>query len=224
MARADLHTPNTQAPDAKVSGANAPGTQAPGNGLALDEARLLDLENSVRNIFSQNDFHEADMRTIARETGMGFNTIYKYFGDKEGLLFHFVRKWQHDLNQQVIDDLSHPRGAEARMASILATFVSYYDSNPDIGKIFFLTLPMTTWMNNETFSQRALIDTVLTAIKQGQSDQEIRDDIAAVAILDMLLGMIHRAFTMWIYRGSEPALTAQTDSLFDLFWAAVARR
>jgi hypothetical protein len=76
-------------------------------------------------------------------------------------------------------------------------------------------------MSNETFSQRALIDTVLMVIKQAQADGCIRDDIPAVAILDMLLGMIHRAFTMWIYRGAKPSLKLQADVLFTLFWNAI---
>jgi len=105
---------------------------------------------------------------------------------------------------------------------MLTTFLGYYQANQDIGKIFFLTLPMTTWMTNETFSQRALIDTVLTIIKQAQIDGDVRDDIPSVAILDMLLGMIHRAFTMWVYRGPEPSLESQADVMFSLFWNAIA--
>jgi len=189
--------------------------------IALDEERLRALEKSVRKIFSENDFHAADMRTIARETGMGFNTIYKYFGDKEGLLFYFVRQWQNDLNEQVLEQINAATGGKDKLNLVLTTFLDYYQANQDIGKIFFLTLPMTTWMTSETFSQRALIDTVLAVIKQAQADSDIRNDIPAVAILDMLLGMIHRAFTMWIYRGARPSLKSQADVLFSLFWNAI---
>ena len=191
------------------------------DGIALDDVRLQALEKSVRKIFSENDFHAADMRTIARETGMGFNTIYKYFGDKEGLLFYFVRQWQNDLNEQVLEQINAATGGKDKLNLVLATFLDYYQNNQDIGKIFFLTLPMTTWMTSETFSQRALIDTVLAVIKQAQANSDIRDDIPAVAILDMLLGMIHRAFTMWIYRGAKPPLKSQAEVLFSLFWNAI---
>lgn len=198
-------------------------SSTPATKIAMDDVRLALLENAVRRIFSENDFHAADMRTIARETGMGFNTIYKYFSDKEGLLFYFVRKWQNNLNQHILTATHGLPSGDEKFRTLLSTFLGYYEDNPDIGKIFFLTLPMTTWMNNQSFAQRALIESVLDIIKQAQADRQIRDDISAVAILDMLLGMVHRAFTMWVYRGAKTSLLLQTDNMFSLFWSAVKR-
>lgn len=48
------------------------------------------LEETVLDVFSKGDFHQADMRTIARKAGVSFETIYKYYGSKEKLLFSFV--------------------------------------------------------------------------------------------------------------------------------------
>lgn len=202
-----------------ISHAPRRGVQDPAAGL--DKERLARLESEVRKAFSENDFHAADMRTLAREAGMGFNTIYKYFGGKEGLLFYFVRRWQDGLNNDVSAAISRERDAAARLNTVVRMLLDYYEANPDIGKILFLTLPMTTWMSNESFAQRALINTVLTVIKDGQTQGVVRRDVPAVAILDMLLGMVHRAFTMWVYREGGPPLTAQAADLTALFRAGI---
>jgi AcrR family transcriptional regulator len=195
---------------------NAPDT----NGL--DQARLDVLEAQVRKIFSENDFHAADMRTIAREAGMGFNTIYKYFDGKEGLLFFFIRRWQQELDVRLKRELTQDMPGPQAFKKLAGAFLGYYEQNPDIGKILFLTLPMTTWMNNETFSQRALTGTLLDIIHRAQDDGAVRADLPAVAILDLFLGAVHRAFTMWIYRGAQPGLVDEAHGLFDLFWSGIA--
>lgn len=188
----------------------------------LDPARLEVLEAPVRKIFSENDFHAADMRTIAREAGMGFNTIYKYFDGKEGLLFFFVRRWQRDLEVRLQDEVGdHLTGPEP-LRTVARVVLDYYEQHPDIGKILFLTLPMTTWMNNETFSQRALTGTLLDIIRRAQETGRVRADLPAVAILDLFMGAVHRSFTMWIYRGARPGLVNQASAIFDLFQSGIA--
>src|SRR5437868_6886320 len=61
-------------------------------------ANLRDrLSPVVMEIYSAGDFHRVDMRTIARDAGMSFRTIYRYFGDKETLLFWFIKHWLEGL-------------------------------------------------------------------------------------------------------------------------------
>jgi len=187
----------------------------------LGADRLRDLEAAVRRVFSESNFHDADMRTIARQAGMGFNTIYKYFGDKEGLLFYFVRRWQDELADRVrehTDGLSEP---SEKLRKVFWSFLDFYGRNPDVGRILYLTLPMTTWMQNETFSQRDLTETILGLVREAQAAGQLRADIPASLALDVLHGMIHRAFTMGVYRGGTSDLRTKAAGLFDLFWNGV---
>ncbi|RYF28487.1 MAG: TetR family transcriptional regulator [Comamonadaceae bacterium] len=61
------------------------------------------LRLAVLRAFSEADFHNVDMRSIAAECGMSFSTIYKYFGDKEHLLFEFISEWLAELRQLLAD-------------------------------------------------------------------------------------------------------------------------
>ena len=187
----------------------------------LGENRLRVLETAVRRVFSESNFHEADMRTIARQAGMGFNTIYKYFGDKEGLLFYFVRRWQDELADRVAEQTDGLTEPSEKLRKVFWSFLDFYGRNPDVGRILYLTLPMTTWMHNETFSQRDLTETILGLVREAQAAGQLRRDIPASLALDILHGMIHRAFTMSVYRGGTGDLRASTASLFDLFWNGV---
>jgi len=41
-------------------------------------------------------------------------------------------------------------------------------------------------------------------------------------MLDMMLAMVSRAFTMWIYRGQKQSLSGQANLLFNLIWKAIS--
>lgn len=187
----------------------------------LGEEKLQKLERAVRSVFSSANFHDADMRTIAREAEMGFNTIYKYFGGKEGLLFYFVRHWQDELNCAVIANTSSATGGRDKLRAMFATILDYYDANPDVGRILYMALPMTIWMSNETFSQKALTRTMLQVIKEAQRDPDVRADVPATQILDAMMGIAHRAFTMWTYRRTQTTLKQSALAQRELFESGI---
>ena len=70
------------------------------------------LEKAVLEIFSQSDFHKANIRDVARRAGVSFTTIYKHYGSKERLLFSFVDIWLGKLTERIIDHLARHRRSQ----------------------------------------------------------------------------------------------------------------
>lgn len=189
----------------------------------LHDPRWAELEEVVRASFSKNDFHRVEMRGLARNAGMSFATIYRYFGSKEGLLFSFVAKWQDDLALRIGDQVEGLEDGREIMRKLFWVVLDYYGRNRDIGGIFFLTLPMKTWMADDTFQQRELTRAMYAAIDKARDASADGGGALAAAsanyqIMDAILGLIHRAFTMWIFRGAESDLADETNLLFKQFW------
>ncbi len=187
----------------------------------LPAERLEVLEKAVRHVFATSDFHNANMRALAKEAQMGFNTVYKHFGDKEGLLFYFVRQWQEEIRDRISEHIQGLSDPSEKLRKIQWVFLDYLEKNADVGKIIYLILPMTTWMRNETFDQKSLTAIILNTIKEAQATGHIRSDVSAIDILDLMIGYIRRVFTMWIYRGTKPGLASRHDNMFDLFLSGV---
>ena len=61
------------------------------------------LEAAVLKVFSENDFHQADMRTLAKSGGVSLETIYKYYG---GDYSQYQRR--HGYTRKNQDDLLDP--------------------------------------------------------------------------------------------------------------------
>lgn len=172
----------------------------------------------VLDAFSDSDFHRVDMRSIADRAGMSLHTIYRYFGDKEGLLFAFIDDWLIDLRNEVAKALQGLESPREKLRKTLWCHLDYYQRNPKVGRALFMTVPMHTWMRTETFARRDFIALLIGVIREGQKSGAISAAVPVQTILDLLVGALIRAFVMWQYRQEEYALTEQLDPLFRLLW------
>lgn len=176
----------------------------------------------VLRTFSGEDFHRVDMRSIAREAGMSFATIYRHFRDKEALLFWFISYWLADLYRAALETLEADESPLTRLQQYLRVHLAFYERHPEIGRIIFMTVPLERWMRDETYRANEPVRRVLAVIAEGQALGEIRDDVSRVAVLDAWSGIFNRAFLMWEYRGRSYSLTGQWKALCRVLVGGIA--
>jgi AcrR family transcriptional regulator len=181
------------------------------------------LEKAVLEIFSESDFHKANIRDVARKAGVSFTTIYKHYGSKERLVFSFVDIWLGKLTERIIDHLQGIEDLKEKMRKVYWLQLDYYERHPGLGKILFMTLPMQTWMSDQTFRQKRMINLYLEVLKKGQAEGILNPQVRAGVLLDFMLGSVQRAFFMWVSRGQQQSLAGQSQVLFDMVWRATAR-
>jgi AcrR family transcriptional regulator len=179
------------------------------------------LEQAVLDIFSHNDFHKANIRDVAKRAGVSFTTIYKHYGSKERLVFAFVDVWLGELTDRIFDHLQGIQDLKELMRKVLWLQLDYYERHPGLARIIFMTLPMKTWMADETFQQKKMINLYLEVMRNGQRKGILNNRVRAGVLLDFMLGTVQRAFVMWVQRGQEGRLTDQTNMLFEMVWRAI---
>ena len=180
------------------------------------------LEQAVLDIFSHSDFHKANIRDVANRAGVSFSTIYKHYGSKEHLVFAFVDVWLGKLTERIYDHLQGIEDLREKMRKVLWLQLDYYERNPGLARIIFMTLPMKTWMADETFQQKKMINLYLEVMRNGQKEGQLNPHVRAGVLLDFMLGTVQRAFTMWISRGQQGRLTDQASMLFEMVWRAIS--
>ena len=116
------------------------------------------LESAVKELFSQQDFHQVNMRCIAQKTGVGLNTIYMHYESKERLLFAFVNEWIQNLDNRLVEHLQGLEDVKEKIRKTIWVILDFYEKNPDIGIIVIMTVPFKTWMTDETFKQKDSVD------------------------------------------------------------------
>lgn len=179
------------------------------------------LEKAVLDIFSHSDFHKANIRDVAKKAGVSFSTIYKHYGSKEQLVFAFVDIWLAKLTDRIIDHLQGIENLKEKLRKVLWLQLDYYERNPHLGRILFMTLPMATWMSDTSFQQKKMINLYLEVLKKGQADGILNSKVRAGVLLDFMLGLVQRSFVMWIQRGQEEGLASGANDLFEMIWRGI---
>ncbi len=180
------------------------------------------LEKAVMEIFSTADFHKASIRVIAEKAGVSFTTIYKHYGSKERLLFAFVNIWMSELTERIADHLNGIEDLKEKLRKVFWLHLDYYERNEKLGRILFMTLPMQTWMTDESFDQKKRVNLIIEVLKKGQQQGIINPSIRAGSLLDFMLGFIQRLFFMWIIRGKQESLVENAHNLFEMVWQGMA--
>ena len=179
------------------------------------------LEAAVLEIFSESDFHQANIRTVAKKAGVSFSTIYGYYGSKEGLVFAVVDVWMGKLTDRIIDHLQGIEDLKEKLRKVFWLQLDYYEKNQGLAKILFMTLPMKTWMADKTFQQKKMMNLFLEVLRQGQKEGVLNPNVRAGVLLDFMMGFVQRTFFMWVSRGQKESLISQANVLFEMVWRAI---
>lgn len=180
------------------------------------------LGETILEMFSQSDFHAVGIRDIAKNAGVSFATIYKHYGNKERLVFAFVDIWMGRLTDRIIDHLQGMADLKEKLRKIFWLQLDYYETHSDFAKIIFMTLPMKTWMTDESFEQHRMFNLLMDVLRQGQEEGRLNPDVDTRILLDFLLGFVQRSFIMWVQRGQKESLVDQTDVMFEMIWRGIS--
>lgn len=176
------------------------------------------LEKAVLEVFSNSDFHKASIRDVAKKAGVSFTTIYKHYGSKERLVFAFVDVWMGKLTDRIVDHLHGLENLKEKLRKVFWLQLDYYERHEGLGRIVFMTLPMKTWMADETFNQPRMMNLLIDVLKQGQKEGVLNPDVRASVLLDFLMGFVQRSFFMWVLRGKETSMAQEANILFEMVW------
>jgi len=180
------------------------------------------LETAVLEIFSQGDFHEASMRQVAKKAGVSFGTIYKYYQNKNNLLFSFIDRWFDELSDHLVDHLLGIEDIKEKLRKIFWIQLDYFEQNPEIGRILWITVPQKTWMTHDTYEKNRLLVVILDVLQEGQERGILNPDVRPGLLINFIIPLIHRLFNEWIYRGKKESLSSEAGVLFEMIWRAIS--
>ena len=180
------------------------------------------IEKAVLHIFSSSDFHKANMRTVAKEARVSLETIYNIYGNKEKLLISFLEYWLIKDVERVEEHLKGIGSVKDRLRKFIWTQLDFYERNPNVGVILFLTIPFITWMSDKKmFELGKLVSLLMDVLKQGQAEGILNKKIDRTMMVDFLFGMVSRTFIMWFYRGKKESISGKSDIILEMIWRAI---
>ncbi len=161
------------------------------------------------------------MREVARKAGMSFSTIYKYYKNKNHLLFSFIRYWFSQLQDRIRDHLQGIEDTREKLRKLVWVQLDFFERNEDIGRIIWVRTPFSAWLADEAYEENPLLEIILEILREGQARGMIDSRIRTALCVNLITSTTSWAFINWIYREKEKRLTDELQPVFDVIWRAV---
>jgi len=192
---------------------------------ALDSMRpdtLARIEKAVLDLFSRQDFHDVSLLDVAKAANVSLQTIYKYFGSKETLVYAMLDVMLGRLAERMIDHLQGIDDARERLRKTCWVTLDYMDKHPAVMLLLFTAVPVSRHRNIRIYESPELMGAFLGVFKDGQQRGVLNNRVSSKILLDVFMGIVGRVVLMHIVRREDRSLIDQFDELFNILWRAMS--
>ncbi len=183
---------------------------------------LQRIENAVLSLFSQRDFHEVSLIDVARTAHVSLQTIYKYFGSKEVLVYAMLDVMLGRLAERMLDHLQGIDNVRERLRKTCWVTLDYMDKHPAVILLLFTAVPVSRHNQIGIYESPELMAAFRGVLKDGQARGVLNNTVSSKVLLDVFMGIVGRVVLMHIVRGERRSLIAQFDEFFNIVWRAMS--
>ena len=183
---------------------------------------LARIEKAVLQLFSERDFHEVSLAEVAKAAHVSLQTIYKYFGSKEVLVYAMLDVMLGRLAERMIDHLQGIDNVRERLRKTFWVTLDYMDRHPAVMLLLFTAVPVSKHRNIRIYESPELINAFLGVFRDGQDREVLNRRVSSKVLLDVYMGIVGRVTLMHIVRREKRSLVDQFDELFDILWRAMS--
>lgn len=185
-------------------------------------ATLDKIEKAVRQLFSGNDASDITMIQIARAANVSLQTLYKYFGDKQTVLYTIMDLVLGRLAARMMDHLQGIDSVEDRLRKTLWVCLDFVDTQPDAVMVLS-KVSISRSHNIAIYKNKELINAFLSVLADGQNRGVLIDTVPLHILFDVFMGFVIRLGIMQIIRQADAPLNANFDVLFGMLWRSMAK-
>ena len=185
-------------------------------------ATLDKIEKAVRQLFATSDASEVTMIQIASTANVSLQTLYKYFGDKQTVLYTIMDIVLGRLATRIMDHLQGIDSVKDRLRKTLWVCLDFVDTQPDAVMVLS-TVSVSRFHNIAIYENKELIDAFLSVLADGQERGVLNDKVPLHILFDVFMGFINRLGIMHILRKTQRPINADFDILFEMLWRSMAK-
>ncbi len=93
------------------------------------------IEEAVLDIFAEREFHRVGLIEIARGANVSLQTLYKYYGSKEALLFSALDTALGRLASRMVDHLEGIEDFKERLRKVFWVTLDYFEKHPKVAQL-----------------------------------------------------------------------------------------
>jgi AcrR family transcriptional regulator len=151
---------------------------------------------------------------------VSLQTIYKYFGSKDVLVYAMLDVMLVRLADRMMDHLQGIDDARERLRKTCWVFLDYMDKHPAV-MMLVTAIPASRHRNVRIYESPELMGAFLGVFKDGQVRGVLNSSVSSKVLLDVFMGILGRVGFMQLVRAEQRPLTERFDELFNILWRAM---
>ena len=155
------------------------------------------------------------MLQIAKTANVSLQTLYKYFGDKQTVLYNIMDLVLGRLAIRMMDHLQGIDNVEDHLRKTLWVCLDFVDTHPD-AVIVLSKVSIARFHNIAIYKNKELIDAFLSVLEDGQKRGVLVETVPLHILFDVFMGFISCLGIMKTIRQADALLNANFDALFDI--------
>jgi AcrR family transcriptional regulator len=192
----------------------------------IKEFRTAELLEAARKVFAEKGFHAATVDDIAAVAGVAKGTVYLYYRSKQEVYWGALEQGITELHNEIKTRLAAEATPEQKVRAYIAIKIHYFERNRDFFRIYFSELgsgfshpaQMPRRFEDMYLEQARILEAALQQGIRSRAIRHIRTDTAAVAISDLIRGIIVQRLLGW----SKKDVESDINFIFDLVWRGIA--
>jgi AcrR family transcriptional regulator len=189
----------------------------------LDPETRARIEQAVLDIFAEREFHRVGLIEVARGANVSLQTIYKYYGSKEALLFSSLDTWLGKLANRMVDHLQGIEDYKEKLRKVFWVVLDFFEKHPQVAQLIMSSVYVNTWRRMEHYQNPVLFGAFLRVLGEGRARGILNDEVDEKYLLDFIMGVLGRLVQMYIHRGMKEPLTKQANPLFEMLWRGLSK-
>lgn len=185
----------------------------------------IKISEALKLLLKEKEFSAITTAEIARTSGVNEALIYKYFGNKRGLLHQVLGDYVEENIKQLKLGMGGVTGALNKLRKLIWSHLQMYETQRVFARILLLEVRnYPGYFESESYQLiKRYSEFVKEIIEEGIKNGEIRDDIPVWSLRQIILGGIEHLTLPSVIFGREFSVDEMTEDLCNVIFEGIAK-
>lgn len=183
------------------------------------------IADALCELLKDKEFNAITTSEIAKTAGVNESLIYRYFGDKRGLLHQILSDFLDNYVNEIEEALGGVKGSLNRLRRLLWHHIHLFESNRVFAKLIMLEVRnFPGYFTGNCYAQgKRYSDILFHILEEGVANGEIRNDIPIKSLRQIIIGGVEHLCLPAVIFNREFSADKLTEDLCDVLYRGIAK-
>lgn len=190
------------------------------------DIRKEQIVESALQVMGKNPDKHLHVKDIAHHMGMAPSALYRHFKNRDAIMSAILELIRTKLYRNLESVRQISENAEGRLRGLLERHIQLIKSEHGIPRMVFSD---ELWGQKQEKRQKMFrivtgyLAEIEDIVREGQSKEEIREELNPMAVARMFFGIVQPAALLWHMSEGRFDIDEHLNIAWPLFWQTIAR-